>query len=323
MGASSDYLNAAEPRDVTVSTNSEEIPLVSQPQATEATSILVAVTQTLIDVDGRTVRNVRNDIYEITRTEYERLVDTQNYQQLVQQPGGSQTVNVQRRLTVDVDTGYTSVGSGAGNVTVAGQSTYDFETSKLGGTISCSGGKQQEYGGSAPTLNRYDYATKEWYLAAATSASGDSYTISYTYESVGADLNTPRPKFRVSNPSPSGGKDDSYIQVISYPTSAPQDNVLVAGTANIVTPDASGYDQLQQVIYKVQPNPDGSSVTTETRQVTGPEREELRYTPGTPTSLFNPKQSVLMTAAGVFRVPENLNSPFIDLYSYIQADINS
>lgn len=318
MGASSNYLNTAEPRDVTVSTDSQEIPLVSQPQATEATSILVAVTQTLIDVDGRTVRNVRNDIYEITRTEYERLVDTQNYQQLVQQPGGSQTVNVQRRLTQEVPGPSGSV-SGS---TIYKARNYEFEASKFGGTITGSSAKQQQWGsGAAPSLSRYDYALKQFSFVHSFTEG----TTSYTYSAVQNpnDPNTPRPKFNVYNTGPESGGEDYYVYSLSWPTSTVKENVLVAGTASLQTPDTSGYDQLQQVIYKVQPNPDGSSVTTETRQVTGPERQELRYTPGTPTSLFNPKQSVLMTAAGVFRVPENLNSPFIDLYSYIQADINS
>lgn len=317
MSASQELLDTTITPDVTVSTSSEEVLLISQPQATEPTTIRVAVTQTLIDVDGRTVRSVRNDTYEITTTAYQLLTDVQNYQTLVGQPGATTTVNVQRRLTAEVPGPVQTITGG----TIQDVSTYDFEGSKFGGTISASSGKQQGWGDPRfPTISRYDFATNKWSVVLDV----PEYTArTYTYAAVGLDPGTPRPKFRASNPGPSGNKDDYYINTLVYPTSSTQENQLVAGTADIVQPDTTGYQAAQQVIYKVVPNPDGTITTSETRPVSGPESQELRYTPGTPTSLFNPRASALLTAQGVFRLPENLNSPAIDLFSYIQADINS
>jgi len=283
---------------------SREVAIIKQNQATEATTVDIAVTETTFTTTGTEITNTTTNIVRVTVEEWELRTREQKYKELVgEKKRVKKTVTKQRDVVRNVAgerVRYYKWYQKPGNGTVL----VSFTASKLGGTVTMRRGGQKASGPAG--LQRY--INGAW-TTVVSGGSGQAYpTFSYDY---GPSNET---QFRVVSLQSGGDLEvDGY-----YPTSK-QTTVIENYEEEVtVTEDTTRYEPRTQTIYKVDKT---RNVTTKEEVVVDTSVKEK--TTSITESLFNPKPSALMQMDQLFNLPGQINSPTIDLLSFIQDDINS
>lgn len=291
--------------DVNITLPSDQHLLISQPSATQPTTIRLAVTQTTISVDGRTVLTSRTDIVTVTVQDYILQQQTQDYQTFTASggPAGEVTVPVIRRVP---STEIVCVEKTASPGT-------EWTGCRKGGTVTTTGYRNQESAGM-PSI-QINWGSGYTTLGTLSINSGKSLKGTFSWA---ANVNSPNaPIFKNVNTKGTG------VSGITFTGETVRNvQVDVADTANIAQ-TGGAYEAQSRVLYRVVPNPDGSTTTSTSVPIDPIETLETRTNPGVTSSVFNPRPSALMTQDGIFSLPDSLEGPVIDLFSYIQADINS
>ena len=285
---------------------SREITLIGQKQATEATTIQIATTETTFTTTGTEITKTTTNINEITVEEWELKTQEQEYQELVgEKKQVKKKVIKQRNVVKDVAGALGSYGPRITQKPAEDAVLMTFTASKLGGTITTRRGGQK----AAGSINLQRYLSGSWQQVYNDGGSGQPYSSgSHTYAA------SNETQFRVTNES-AGGDIDLYV---TYPTST-QTTVIENYEDEItVTEDTTRYEPRSQTIYKVDKT---TNTTTKEEVIVQTTVEET--TTSITKSLFNPKPSALMQMDQLFNLPGQINSPTIDLLSFIQDDINS
>jgi hypothetical protein len=279
--------------------------LLRQPAATSPTTIRVAVEEVTIDSQGRQVVNVRTNTYDITTTQYELERQELAFQTLV-----DTGVETTRQAAVTRRVPFTEIRC-VSNLSVGGGSTA--VGCRLGGTVKFVGWRVQEYSSFPKAYVNYGKGNE--YLGQVAAAGGKTLTSTWTFRAAGAGESSP-----VFSGTPGGG---SGISTIYYTGEQVVSGFRDQAGVETIVSTGGGYVPDSLTLYRVIANPDGTTTARTTRPVEGPEYTQTQNLITNRRSLFNPKASVLMTEEGVFRLPETLDSPVIDLFSYIQNDINT
>lgn len=329
---------------------SREVNLIGQKQATEATTIKIATTETTFTTTGTEITSVTTNIKEITTQEWALKTQEQQYQTLTTTTNQvKKKVTKQRTVVKHVEdtpglawmlnnTRYATPGG------VVGGNATEFFGSKLGGAIysgwtnpnphrnlgtydgvdrgvgaygnyikpgASYGGTTSGYGGTPPKLQRNDgTGWNDVTPTAAYTTNGWGWTIYYKYPA-----SSVVPKFRFYETS---SYTTSDIDQIAWTRSKEVKEIQNYEVEEVVNETTSRYDPAVQTIYKVDST---TNVTTKEEVLTDVQIEEK--TTSITKSLFNPKPSALMRMEQLFNLPGSINSPTIDLLSFIQDDINS
>jgi hypothetical protein len=284
---------------------SREVTLIGQKQATEATTIKIATTETTFTTTGTEITKTTTNINEITVEEWELKTQEQQYQELVgEKKQVKKKVIKQRNVVKDVAGPAAQYGETITQKPGSNQVLMSFTASKLGGTITTKRGGQRS--SSSTRLERY--LSGSWQQIYDDGGSGMGYySKSYTYPA------SNETQFRVTA---AGGGDIALT--VTYPRSTQTTTIENYEEEITVTEDTTRYEPRSQTIYKV----DKTTNTTTKEEVIVETSIEEKTTSIT-KSLFNPKPSALMQMDQLFNLPGQINSPTIDLLSFIQDDINS
>lgn len=284
---------------------SDQRVLLTQPAATSPTTIRVAVEEVTIDSQGRQVVNVRNNVYDITTTEYELERQELAFQTLV-----DTGVETSRQAAVTRRVPFTEARC-VPNLSAPG--TASSVGCRFGGTAKWVGSRAEEY--SSFPKAYINYGRGNVLLGEIGSYSGLTLQAQWSFRAAAPGE---------SSPILTGYDGGSTLAGTLYYTGEQQVSGFrdQAGVETIVS-TGGGYVPDSLTLYRVIANPDGTTTARTTRPVEGPEYTQTQNLITNRRSLFNPRASALMTEEGVFKLPETLDSPVIDLFSYIQNDINT
>jgi len=339
---------------------SRSLPIITQNQASEPTTVNVSVTETVLTTTGTEVTTTTTRIVTIPAEEWEAIK-------------AQATANATINTAASQNTGNTTVT--AGNTTVQytsvtkpeivdepdGIATIDnltisrlgynnlvwneFTASKLGGTITFSyngynwyyrGGYYGYYNGYYggffygylyPGLLLQRYQGGQWTNVTLTSRalSPRTYTGAYGYNyyyysgwtgnyTYTASNET---RFRLLNLYGWWWGYNLYLS-LQYPKSKQVTRYVTTQEPTTITVGSRSDSANTTSTYTVD-----SATGTATRTELITNVSVVSNTQSVTNSLFNPKPSALMRTDQLFNLPENINSPYIDLLSYIQSDINS
>ena len=300
---------------------SREVVLINQKQATQATTIKIATTETTFTTTGTEITNTTTNTSEITVEEWELKTKEQNYQELVgEKKQVKKKVTKQREVVKDVKGPNEEVfieningKNGERGITITrsdGPLSYAFTSSKLGGTITIT---RSDKIGLYPELARlYRYENDNWVeITTVRDDLNANKTVNYSY------VASNQTQFKITHAT--GTNKDYFIELtLTYPTSTQQTSLENYEEEITVTEDTTRYDPKAQTIFKV-----NKSTNTTTKEEVLVDTTVEEKTTSITKSLFNPKPSALMQMDQLFNLPGQINSPTIDLLSFIQDDINS
>ena len=300
---------------------SREVVLINQKQATQATTIKIATTETTFTTTGTEITNTTTNTSEITVEEWELKTKEQNYQELVgEKKQVKKKVTKQREVVKDVKGPNEEVfieningKNGERGITITrsdGPLSYAFTSSKLGGTITIT--RSDKIGLYRELARLYRYENDNWVeITTVRDDLNANKTVNYSY------VASNQTQFKITHAT--GTNKDYFIELtLTYPTSTQQTSLENYEEEITVTEDTTRYDPKAQTIFKV-----NKSTNTTTKEEVLVDTTVEEKTTSITKSLFNPKPSALMQMDQLFNLPGQINSPTIDLLSFIQDDINS
>jgi len=245
--------------------------LIKQSLATEATTVDVAVTQTVFTTTGTQVQTTTTNVVKVPIT-------TLNQASAAQRIPFTKTIADTNGAITPVTGQLQSNWVGA-----------PFEVGKLAGTITANGGKQK----SAPQMQLQRYLNGVWQTVAFSIGSqAITLTFNYTPNSAGTDR-----LFRIKG---GGGGSDTNLFGGSYPRS--KDVIEYQNKTSTTTDPQTTIETKTEVLTT-------STIVEKTTSIVSP--------------LFTSKLSGALTMENLFNPPSNIDSPFIDLASYIQDEVNN
>lgn len=338
---------------------SRSVSIITQNKATEPTTVNVSVTETVLTTTGTEITTTTTRIVSIPAEEWEqiRAAATSNTaantgaQSSTTTTAGNTNVEyatVTKSRVVDVADGERTID----NLTIRNLSYNnvlynEFVASKLGGTITFSyngynwyyrGGYYGYYNGyyngffygytnPGIILERYQGGSWTPVQISSYALSPRINTIGYygnpsTYYYAGWTANytytaSNETRFRFRNLYAWWWGYNLYLS-LRYPVSKQETQFYTVQEPVQITVGSTSSSANTTSVYTVD-----SATGTATRTELVTSVSVVSNTQSVTTSLFNPKPSALMRTDQLFNLPENMNSPYIDLLSYIQSDINS
>ncbi len=283
---------------------SREVTLIGQKQATEATTIKVATTETTFTTTGTEITKTTTNIIEVTVEEWELRTKEQKFKELV---GEKKTVKKKVTKQRSVPKVVNDTPGSAGGREVASGELFNIQLGRNGGSLNKVYGSKQKDAGQ-PYLQRNDGGG--WYnVSGVSTISSREFDVSFSW-----GVLTTSSQLRLWHP----GGGNGYINSFTYARTKVENVIENYEEEITVVEDTTRYEPRTQTIFKV----DKTTNTTTKQEVLVDTSIEEKTTSIT-KSLFNPKPSALMQMDQLFNLPGQINSPTIDLLSFIQDDINS
>lgn len=342
---------------------SRPVTIISQNKATEPTTVNVSVTETILTTTGTEVRTETTVIKTLTAEEWDAIknaatsnTSTNTAAQVANSTtttAGNTAVQyrtVTKSRIIDVADGVRTIDNLTINTLGYNNVIYnEFVASKLGGTITFSyngynwyylGGYYGYYTGyyggffygyTYPGLLLERYQNGVWTPVQITSSalSPRFYSVNYglgiptTYYYSGWTANytyaaSPDTRFRFRNLYAWWWGYNLYLSV-QYPISKQTTEYYTEQeVASITSTSTSSSGENVNVVYNTD---SATGVVTKQELITSV--SVVSNTQSETRSLFNPKPEALMRTDELFNLPGSINSPYIDLLTYIQSDINS